>query len=180
MKHKTYRGDQRDARQQEKKANRFAVWMLAAVTSAALISISVFLVQEPAEAADITVYKSPTCGCCGKWVEHLEANGFSVDVKQQRDLRSIKQQLGIQRPLQSCHTGVIDGYIIEGHVPAADIHRLLEQRPAVRGLAVPGMPMGSPGMEGPRPQPYEVVTFDVDGNTRTFSRHSPGVSPGSG
>jgi len=171
MKHNTYRADKRSARQQEKKTNLFAAWMLAALASVAMVTIGVVLVQGPAKAADITVYKSPTCGCCGKWVEHLEANGFSVEVKQRRDLRPIKQQLGVQAALQSCHTGVIDGYVIEGHVPAADIRRLLEQRPAVRGLAVPGMPMGSPGMEGPRPQPYEVVTFDAEGNTRTFSRH---------
>jgi len=171
MKHNTYRADKHGARQQEKKTNLFVAWMLAALASVAMVTIGVVLVQGLAKAADIIVYKSPTCGCCGKWVEHLEANGFSVEVKQRRDLRPIKQQLGVQPALQSCHTGVIDGYVIEGHVPAADIRRLLEQRPAVRGLAVPGMPIGSPGMEGPHPQPYDVVTFDVDGNTRTFSRH---------
>ncbi len=101
----------------------------------------------------------------------MEANGFSVEVREQRDLRPIKRELGIGPALQSCHTGVIDGYLIEGHVPAADIRRLLAERPAGRGLAVPGMPVGSPGMEGPRPQPYAVVAFDNDGNTTTFSRH---------
>jgi len=153
------------------KSNRVAVWMLGALASVAVVMTAVLLVPKPAEAADITVYKSPTCGCCGKWVDHLKANGFDVEVKQRRDMRPIKRELGIKPALQSCHTGIINGYVIEGHVPAADIKRLLEERPQVRGLAVPGMPAGSPGMESPRPVPYEVVSFDASGNTETFSRH---------
>ena len=145
--------------------------LLGGLMAVVLVVGGVLLVQGPSAAADITVYKSPTCGCCGKWIEHLEANGFSVQVKNRRDLRGVKQELGVQPELQACHTGVIDGYVIEGHVPAGDIRRLLAERPAVRGLAVPGMPVGSPGMEGPRPQRYKVLSFDQQGNVSTFSRH---------
>ena len=145
---------------------------IAGLMAAALVIASATLMlQEPSEAADIVVYKSPSCGCCGKWVDHLQANGFSVEVKNQRDMRPVKQHFGIEGKLQSCHTGVVDGYLIEGHVPAEDIQRLLRERPAVRGLAVPGMPMGSPGMEGPRSQPYDVLAFDDDGKTSRYSSH---------
>ena len=129
------------------------------------------LAPKPASAADITVYKSPTCGCCTKWVKHLEDNGFSVQVKHRRDLTAVKQELGVKRELQGCHTGVVEGYVIEGHVPAADIQRLLTERPNVRGLSVPGMPMGSPGMEGPRKSPYKVLSFDEQGNTSTYNSY---------
>jgi len=139
--------------------------------AAILIVSATLLWQQPTEAADITVYKSPSCGCCGKWVEHLEANGFTVKVNNQRDMRPVKQHYGIDGKLQSCHTGVVDGYLIEGHVPAEDIQRLLRERPAVRGLAVPGMPMGSPGMEGPRKDNYDVLAFDDEGKTSHFSSH---------
>lgn len=119
----------------------------------------------------ITVYKSPTCGCCGKWVQHLQDNGFQVEAINRNDMNSIKSQAGVPRQLASCHTATIGGYVIEGHVPAADIKRLLKERPAVTGLTVPGMPMGSPGMEGPRQDRYNVLTFDKDGNSKVFSRH---------
>ncbi|MGI9189451.1 MAG: DUF411 domain-containing protein [Longimicrobiaceae bacterium] len=116
-----------------------------------------------ASATEITVYKTPTCGCCQKWVEHLRENGFRVAVVDRPDLTSIKTERGVPQPLRSCHTGVVDGYTIEGHVPAETIRRLLAERPNVEGIAVPGMPVGSPGMEGPNPQPYEVYTFDESG-----------------
>lgn len=125
----------------------------------------------PADATEITVYKSPTCGCCSKWIDHLEDNGFSVIKKDLRDTRPIKAAHGVNPRLASCHTAVVDGYVIEGHVPAADIRRLLAERPAVKGLTVPGMPMGSPGMEGPRKDPYNVLTFDGQGKTTVFSQH---------
>jgi hypothetical protein len=118
-----------------------------------------------AEAAPvITVYKTPTCGCCKSWVEHLRKNGFEVKTIDQVDLTPIKRQQGVPEPLSSCHTAVVEGYTIEGHVPADVIRKLLKERPPVVGLAVPGMPMGSPGMEqGGQSDPYEVYTFDRSG-----------------
>lgn len=124
-----------------------------------------------AAAAEMTVYKSPTCGCCVAWIDHVKAHGFTVKAIDVQDVGSIKQANGVTRELASCHTALVDGYVIEGHVPAADIKRLLEDRPAVTGLAVPGMPMGSPGMEGPVSQRYDVVSFDKAGQVRIFNRY---------
>ena len=129
------------------------------------------LSNRDAGALEITVYRSPTCGCCSKWIAHLEANGFKVVARDREDMTSVKIENGVRREFSSCHTAVIDGYVIEGHVPAEDIQRLLQDRPAVAGIAVPGMPIGSPGMEGPNPQPYDVVTFDALGNTSVFASH---------
>ncbi len=131
----------------------------------------VTLSSRDAGALEITVYKSPTCGCCSKWIAHLEANGFEVVAHDMENMASVKIENGIRREFTSCHTAVIDGYIIEGHVPAEDIQRLLRDRPAVAGIAVPGMPIGSPGMEGPNPQAYDVLTFDNLGNTSVYARH---------
>ncbi|MGI9075884.1 MAG: DUF411 domain-containing protein [Gemmatimonadaceae bacterium] len=119
----------------------------------------------------ITVYKSPTCGCCKNWVDYLRKHGFRVTVKDTIDLDPIKRKLGVTDRLASCHTGVVRGYVVEGHVPADDIKKMLKQRPKVVGIAVPGMPMGSPGMEGPRSDSYEVLAFDKQGKTRVFARH---------
>lgn len=119
----------------------------------------------------LEVYKSPTCGCCGAWVEHMEANGYAVNVHEQQNLQSIKEKAGILPGTGSCHTAFIDGYAIEGHVPAADVDRLLEERPEGKGLTVPGMPVGSPGMEmGDRKDAYDVLLFDENG-TEVFSHH---------
>jgi len=126
-----------------------------------------------AENAEVKVYKTPTCGCCTKWIEHLEANGFSVEAQELPDLSFLKRSNGIPAQVASCHTAFVGGYVIEGHVPAPDITRLLKERPAVAGLAVPGMPIGSPGMEGPKPQRYDVLTFDGDGKTAVFATHGP-------
>ena len=122
----------------------------------------------------MTVYKSPTCGCCEKWVEHMRANGFHVVTVDRLDVTPVKREHGIGEELASCHTAIVSGYAIEGHVPAADVRRLLAERPAgVRGLAVPGMPSGSPGMEmpGAPPDRYDVVAFDSTGARRVFARH---------
>mgnify|MGYP001819237419 CR=1 FL=1 len=127
--------------------------------------------DESTDLEPITVYKSPTCGCCSKWVQHLQDNGFEVEAINQNDMNSVKSEAGISRQLASCHTAIIDGYVIEGHVPAADIKRLLKERPDVAGLTVPGMPMGSPGMEGHRKDRYEVLTYTRTGDTTVFSRH---------
>ena len=119
----------------------------------------------------VTVYKDPSCGCCKNWIEHLKKHGYRVDAKDTPDMSQIKTTLGVPADLRSCHTAVIEGYLIEGHVPAADIDRLLATRPQVKGLAVPGMPMGSPGMEGPTSQHYQVMAFDKSGKSRVFASH---------
>ena len=131
----------------------------------------VTLSSRDAGALEITVYKNPTCGCCSKWIAHLEANGFEVVAHDMENMASVKIENGIRREFTACHTAVIDGYVIEGHVPAEDIQRLLRDRPAVAGIAVPGMPIGSPGMEGPNPRAYDVLTFDNLGNTSVYARH---------
>lgn len=122
-------------------------------------------------AADVTVYKSPTCGCCKAWVDHLRANGFNVTAKDMSDMDQVKAKLGVPPKLSSCHTATVNGYVIEGHVPAADIKRLLAEKPKVSGLTAPGMPMGSPGMEGPHKDSYDVLAFDTKGETRVYAHH---------
>ena len=123
----------------------------------------------------IEVWKSPTCGCCGKWVEHLEANGFEVKANSATSstLQRIKKQAGITEKIASCHTAKIDGYVIEGHVPAADIKRLVSEHPDAIGLTVPDMPIGSPGMEQPggETEPYDVLLLKKDGGLEVFARH---------
>lgn len=139
--------------------------------------ISVFLVAAwtmtavPAQASEITVYKSATCHCCKKWVKHLRDNGMKVKAIDVKNVVPYKIKYGIAQPLASCHTALVDGYLVEGHVPAADIKRLLKERPKIKGLAVPGMRVGSPGMEGHRKQPYDVLTFDAKGKVGVFSRY---------
>ena len=125
-----------------------------------------------ATAATIDVVKTPWCGCCTLWVEHLRANGFTVRVTETEDLNPVAHQHGVPNSLRSCHTATVEGYAIEGHVPAADIQRLLDERPQAAGLAVPGMPIGSPGMEqGDRRQPYATILFDRNGRQRVFAQH---------
>jgi hypothetical protein len=119
----------------------------------------------------ITVYKDASCGCCKSWIEHLIKHGYRVDAKDSDDMTEIKRSLGVPEALTSCHTAVVNGYLIEGHVPAADIARLLKTKPKIAGLAVPGMPMGSPGMEGPRKQKYDVLSFDKAGKTKVFASY---------
>jgi hypothetical protein len=127
--------------------------------------------QLQAAAPQVNVYKTRTCGCCGKWVEHLKANGFAPQVTDVPSTAEYRRRHGVPDQLQSCHTATVGGYTIEGHVPAADIHRLLKQRPKGKGLAVPGMPMGSPGMEGARRDAYSVYLFNSDGSTSVFQKH---------
>lgn len=125
-----------------------------------------------AHAAAMTVYKSPSCGCCGKWVEHAEKHGFTVKVVNVDDIKAVKAKAGIPDKLASCHTTLVGGYVVEGHVPAADIKKLLAQKPKAKGIVAPGMPMGSPGMEhGGHKQPYEVLLLKADGSTASFARH---------
>jgi hypothetical protein len=120
----------------------------------------------------VTVFKTRTCGCCGHWVEHMKANGFNVIVQDVDDTSVYRHKYGVPDALASCHTAIVNGYAIEGHVPAADIQRLLKTRPPkTKGLAVPGMVMGSPGMEGPRSDAYSVVAFDADGRSSVFQTY---------
>jgi hypothetical protein len=135
-----------------------------------------FVLAQPSRAAEslpnMTVTRDPTCGCCGGWVAHVKAAGFSVDVVEASDLAPLKARLGVPQALIACHTAQIDDYTIEGHVPAGAIKRLLAERPRAAGLAVAGMPVGSPGMEsaGSEPDVYEVVLFGP-GSQRTFARY---------
>jgi hypothetical protein len=121
----------------------------------------------------ITVYKSSTCGCCTKWVDHLRANGFAPAVHDEEEMEKLKDKLGVPKGVRSCHTARAEGYLIEGHVPASDIKRLLAERPKVAGLAVPEMPPLTPGMAPPgvEPRDFEVVAFQPDGTTKSFARH---------
>lgn len=124
------------------------------------------------KAHEMTVYHSPNCGCCGKWVEHMRANGFSVEKVPTTDMNRIKHELGVPRELPACHTAVVGDYVIEGHVPASDVQRLLGEQPDAIGLSVPGMPVGSPGMEvGERRMAYDVVLFNEDGETEVFNHY---------
>jgi hypothetical protein len=143
-----------------------------------LVVATVVAMASPAAAETgappIAVWKSATCKCCGNWVKHLEANGFAVEVNGATPsaLASLKRQAGIPDKLASCHTAKIDGYVIEGHVPAPDIKRLVAERPDAVGLAVPGMPVGSPGMEqGAEFEPYDVMLIKKDGTTEVYARH---------
>jgi hypothetical protein len=122
------------------------------------------------ERTQVTVYKSPTCGCCGEWVKHMRANGFSVTVHDVMDVTPYRRRSMVPDHLGSCHTALVGGYAIEGHVPAGDIRRLLRERPRIIGLSVPGMVVGSPGMEQGPPQPYSTIAFDERG-TRVYARH---------
>jgi hypothetical protein len=122
-------------------------------------------------ALSITVNKTPYCGCCKQWMAHLQANGFTASGKDVDDTAPVRASLGMPAKLGSCHTAVINGYVIEGHVPAEDIKRLLKEKPKALGLAVPGMPLGSPGMESANPQPYETLLVMKDGSTKLWAKH---------
>ncbi|AFZ43885.1 protein of unknown function DUF411 [Halothece sp. PCC 7418] len=125
------------------------------------------------ETLQITSYRSPTCGCCHGWVEHLKEEGFTVKDNVTEALNSVKSEHNVPQNLVSCHTAVINGYVVEGHIPATDIKRLLREKPDVAGIAVPGMPIGSPGMEsGDIKEPYTVFTFTETGETEVYQKHS--------
>lgn len=135
-----------------------AAWLPAASAKAGLPTVQVF--------------KDPNCGCCGAWVQHLEKAGFAVMVTEVSDPAAARSKLGMPAKYGGCHTATVDGYLIEGHVPAAEIRQLLLKRPPALGLAVPGMPVGSPGMEvGPRVDPYEVLLVDREGGAKVFARY---------
>jgi hypothetical protein len=136
-----------------------------AAALAALAALPVRAQQIPR----VTVYKSPACACCGEWVKHMRASGFTVDVREMDDVSPLKRERGIPDRLASCHTALVAGYVLEGHVPATDVQRLLRERPRARGLAVPGMVPGSPGMAG-RAQPYQTLAFDGE-RSWVFQQH---------
>ncbi|HEU5480678.1 MAG TPA: DUF411 domain-containing protein, partial [Candidatus Tumulicola sp.] len=121
-----------------------------------------------APAPSIDVYKSPACGCCGQWVRHMRGNGFSVVVHDVGDLDAVRARAGVPRALASCHTAWVGGYVLEGHVPALDVRKLLAERPKAVGLTVPGMPASAPGMDLPGAIPYDVLLFQADGATRAW------------
>lgn len=133
--------------------------------------------QRAAAAPSVDVFKSATCGCCAKWVDHMKQAGFTVHVTDlsEPELQKIKDRYGVPASARSCHTARVDGFTVEGHVPAPEVKRLLKEKPQVAGLAVPGMPLGSPGMEvsGVTPQPYQVLTFDKAGATKVFATIKP-------
>ncbi len=147
----------------------FLAFLIAILSIASSAEESEFVSELPI----IQVYKSPTCGCCSKWVSHLESSGFKVRATDVNDINLIKHSYGIPPALASCHTAVIGDYLVEGHVSAEDIVQLFKQKPAIKGIAVPGMPIGSPGMEGSNPQAYDVISFDTNGETEVFSNHPP-------
>ena len=143
--------------------------ILSTVLLAGSLSIQA---EETVVDKEMTVYRSPTCGCCGKWIEHAKQNHFKINDIVSDDMAAIKQKFGVPEKMASCHTAIVDGYVIEGHVPAADIEKLLQTKPKVVGIAAPGMPMGSPGMEmGGRQADYDVMSFDSAGNYQVFSEH---------
>jgi len=132
--------------------------------------------KEPAKGPRVVVHKSESCGCCKLWVDHLAHAGFTVDVINESNLGPIKERVGVPYGKGSCHTAEVGGYFVEGHVPAADIKRLLRERPKAKGLTVPGMPAGSPGMEVPSGQvdPYDVLLIGNDGSTSVYAHHGSG------
>ena len=121
---------------------------------------------------DIVVHRSPTCSCCGKWVEHLKQNNFNVKDIVTEDVQSVKDQYGVGKDLASCHTAIVEGYVVEGHVPANDIKTLIKNKPKIVGITVPGMPSGTPGMEmGGKKDAFDIISFDKKDQRQVFSSH---------
>jgi hypothetical protein len=147
------------------------VWLLGML---ALGTTSIAVAAKP-PAIPVEVWKDPNCGCCKDWIAHMEKNGFAVTVKDQGN-NAARARLGMPQKFGSCHTAVVQGYVIEGHVPASDIQRLLKEKPQALGLAVPGMPVGSPGMDGAvyggRRDPYKVLLVQKDGSSQAFNSYT--------
>lgn len=154
---------------------KIIVRTLAVATAGLTLALTTAAFRTPSSENEkkptITVYKDPSCGCCKSWIEHLIKHGYRVDTRDTPNMTEIKRTLGVPEAMTSCHTAIVNGYLVEGHVPAADIDQLLAKKPRIAGLAVPGMPMGSPGMEGPRSQAYKVLAFDKTGKTSVFASH---------
>jgi hypothetical protein len=145
---------------------RLAISMATAATALTALTASSVRPTGP----EITVYRSPTCGCCKKWEDHMRANGFVVKDVTMDDLSAIKAESGVTSNLKSCHTALVGGYVVEGHVPAADVQRLLKEKPRIVGLAAPGMPGAGPGMDTSK-DPYDVLAFDGKGGTTVWAKH---------
>jgi hypothetical protein len=141
-----------------------------------LLAIGLMLGNIPTQAEEanaITVYRSPTCSCCGKWLEHLKQNNFTIKDVPTEDMQAIKHKYGVSDEMASCHTAIVDGYVVEGHVPADDIKTLLKTKPKVVGITVPQMPSGTPGMEmGGKKDPYNVMSFDTENHFQVFKSHT--------
>ena len=141
----------------------------------AVLGIGGYVYFGPLASADlptVTVYKSPSCNCCAEWVTHMREQGFPVEIQSRFNVKPVKRKVGVPSSLAACHTAVVKNYVVEGHVPAKDVKQLLRENPKVRGLSVPGMPVGSPGMErGNRVEPYKVLTFTPAGDTTVFARY---------
>jgi hypothetical protein len=152
------------------------IMKIALLVRLVLTAFLAFPVMQHAFASDsktVEVWKDPSCGCCQGWVDHMKAAGFEVRIHNTSEIDAVKTMNRVPQQLASCHTAKIDGYTIEGHVPASDIMRLLKEKPQINGLAVPGMPLGSPGMEVPGgdKDAYDVLSFDERGNTAVYSSH---------
>lgn len=148
---------------------------MIARTMSRLLTAAMFALPLAAVAAPpvVEVYKSATCGCCKEWIKHLEANGFKVTAHDVDNPSDYREKFGIPNNLGSCHSAKVQGYALEGHVPASDIKRLLATKPKAKGLAVPAMPMGSPGMEGPRKDPYDVLLVQEGGKHTVYKHYAP-------
>jgi len=167
------------------------IWMVAAGATVALAAVLLLDARRPgagtaapapvpvapiaatpsgAGLPEVVVYKNPSCTCCTEWIAHMQRAGFPVTAHDVDNVGPVKRQHGVPQPLESCHTAIVGDYIVEGHVPADVVARMLRERPAVVGIAVAGMPVGSPGMEGPNPQPYEVMAFRAEGGWSVYER----------
>ena len=151
--------------------NTLKVLSVAACFAFSMLFVSACTPSNSQPVAEVVVYKTPTCGCCKKWVTHLEEAGFTVKTTDLEDLSPIKQQFSVARELQSCHTAVVGGYVVEGHVPADVVQKMLTEKPAIAGISVPGMPIGSPGMEveGRPADRYQVMAFQKDGSATVYA-----------
>jgi hypothetical protein len=144
----------------------------ASAEASAPAAVAAAHAHDASELPVVHVYKTPTCGCCADWVDHIEEAGFRTEVVDLPNLNAVRQRAGVPHQLGSCHTALVGDYVVEGHVPASAIVRLLRENPAVAGLAVPGMPIGSPGMEmGDRKDPYDVIAFTRDGRGMVYESH---------
>lgn len=149
---------------------RHLLFWMALFVAAAGLQLYAQKKPAPATANDVKVYLSPTCGCCGIWADHMAAAKFTVAREVTRELHAVPVRQRVPAQLQTCHTAVVGDYIVEGHVPADVVRQMLKEKPKIVGIAVPGMPIGSPGMEGPNPRSYSIIAFRADGTTYEYAR----------